>query len=94
MSIKALTLAALMSLPSLPDLVVERIIHYAVQFELTDLQKENFKNAGKVSTGVTYRDFGPGKTWMEVLHKYGQVSRHWKSVIFQSSKLFDAEKNV
>ena len=78
-----MTLAALMSLPSLPDLVVERIIHYAVLFELTDLQKERFKSVEKVSPGMTYRDFGPGKTWMEVLHKYGQVSRHWKSVIFQ-----------
>ena len=84
-----------MNYPSLPDLVVERIIHYAALAELVALKKERFNSLKKVvSPGTTFEDMHPNKTWMMILHKYGQVSRHWKSVIFQSKNLFDTEKSV
>ena len=39
-----------------------------------------------------YKRLYPGEAWMMRLYKYGQVSRQWKRVILQSSKLFDEEE--
>ena len=89
---KLLFSVASMNYPSLPDLVVEKIIHYAALAELIALKKERFNSLKRVSPGTTFQDMHPNKTWMMILHKYGQVSRHWKSVIFQSKNLFDTEK--
>ena len=80
-----------MSLPTLPDLVVERIIHFAVQSEYTPaIGHANRENLFEIFQGTNNAE--SKKTWMMVLHKYGQVSRQWRSVILQSSKLFDTEE--
>ena len=72
-----------MNLPSLPDLVVERIIHYAILNEY---------NAEKKYFDDGYKRLYPGEAWMMRLYKYGQVSRQWKRVILQSSRLFDEKE--
>ena len=76
-----------MSLPTLPDLVVERIIHFAVQSEYTPTNQENVDEILQ-----EIKNAGSNKTWMMVLHNYGQVSRQWRSVILKSRKLFDTRE--
>ena len=82
-----------MSLPSLPDLVVERIIRFAVLGEYAAEKKDFMDNYRRLyPEATTVPDISPGDPWMMRLHKYGQVSRHWKRVILQSSKLFDTKE--
>ena len=81
-----------MKLASLPDLAVENIIHYAALEDIKALQKRRWNELIKWNPHAKVEVVNPGKTWMMILHKYGQVSRHWRSVILQSTKLFDTEE--
>ena len=81
-----------MSLPRLPDLVVEKIINQAALEDVAALKKENWNELKKIFPDAKLENMYIGKTWMMILHKYGQVCRHWKSVILQSKKLFDTEE--
>ena len=80
-----------MNLSNLPDLVVERIIHQAASKDVIALKTERYNNLKHVflQANTCIENMYMGKTWMMILHKYGQVSRHWRSVILQSSTLFD-----
>ena len=76
-----------MDLENLPDIVIEKIVKFAVEKEYIDL----YKNQPKEEYWDKRKEYFTGK-WMEILYKFGQVCLKWENVIF-GSKLFFAQES-